>query len=180
MIRKGFGHLISKLITLGDFVCLNVAFLLLLYFYPDTFTDALSRRIVCLLLNLSYLPIAFFFRYVHNMRIVCIDRLLLIASESVFFSFLVFSACMACVKVYIDSTRLLLLFAFGGCYRTGYFDIFAVADIISNVSLSSVQVRRGFLCIMSCNPMQDMVSASWAFSIMICLLRNLFRNLGVI
>ena len=115
MIRKGFGHLISKLITLGDFVCLNVAFLLLLYFYPDTFTDALSRRIVCLLLNLSYLPIAFFFRYVHNMRIVCIDRLLLIASESVFFSFLVFSACMACVKVYIDSTRLLLLFAFFFC-----------------------------------------------------------------
>ena len=115
MIRKGFGHLISKLITLGDFVCLNVAFLFLLYFYPDTFTDALSRRIVCLLLNLSYLPIAFFFRYVHNMRIVCIDRLLLIASESVFFSFLVFSACMACVKVYIDSTRLLLLFAFFFC-----------------------------------------------------------------
>lgn len=87
MIRKGFGHLISKLITLGDFVCLNVAFLFLLYFYPDTFTDALSRRIVCLLLNLSYLPIAFFFRYVHNMRIVCIDRLLLIASESVFSPF---------------------------------------------------------------------------------------------
>ena len=30
MVRKGYGHLISKIITLGDFVCLNVAFLFLL------------------------------------------------------------------------------------------------------------------------------------------------------
>ena len=35
MIRKGYGHLISKIITLGDFVCLNVAFLFLLMLFPE-------------------------------------------------------------------------------------------------------------------------------------------------
>ena len=116
MIRKGYGHLISKIITLGDFVCLNVAFLFLLMLFPEMLPDGDSRKLVCLLLNLSYLPIAFFFRYVHNMRIVYVDRLLLIASESVFFEFLLFLACMACVKVDVDSMGLLLLFLFFFCF----------------------------------------------------------------
>ena len=112
MIRKGYGHLISKIITLGDFVCLNVAFLFFLLLLPDALSDAGQRRIVCLLLNLSYVPVAFFFRHVHNMRIVYIDRLLLIASKSVFFGFLAFSACLACTKINIGSVGLLVLFLF--------------------------------------------------------------------
>lgn len=116
MIRKGYGHLISKIITLGDFVCLNVAFLFLLFLFPEMLPNAESRKLVCLLLNLSYLPVAFFFRYVHNMRIVYVDRLLLIASESVFFGFLIFLACMACVKVDLDSIGLLFLFLFFFCF----------------------------------------------------------------
>ena len=54
MIRKGFGHLISKLITLGDFVCLNVAFLFLLYFYYMEFYYRVLL-IIFLYLYLSYL-----------------------------------------------------------------------------------------------------------------------------
>lgn len=115
MIRKGYGHLISKIITLGDFVCLNVAFLFFLIISPEALPEAEQRKVACLLLNLSYLPVAFFFRYVHNMRIVYIDRLLLVASESVFFGFLVFSACITYVKIDIGSMGLLILFSLFFC-----------------------------------------------------------------
>lgn len=136
MVRKGYGHLISKIITLGDFVCLNVAFLFLLILFPEMLPDGDSRKLVCLLLNLSYLPIAFFFRYVHNMRIVYVDRLLLIASESVFFGFLLFLACMACVKVDVDSMGLLLLFLFFFCFLNLWW-------LLSNRLLRYIR-RRGY------------------------------------
>lgn len=136
MIRKGYGHLISKIITLGDFVCLNVAFLFFLLLLPDTLSDAGQRRIVCLLLNLSYVPVAFFFRHVHNMRIVYIDRLLLIASESVFFGFLAFSACLACTKITIGSGGLLVLFLF-------FFLLLNLWWLVSNRILRYIR-RRGY------------------------------------
>ena len=136
MIRKGYGHLISKIITLGDFVCLNVAFLFFLLLLPDALSDAGQRRIVCLLLNLSYVPVAFFFRHVHNMRIVYIDRLLLIASESVFFGFLAFSACLACTKINIGSVGLLVLFLF-------FFLLLNLWWLVSNRILRYIR-RRGY------------------------------------
>lgn len=120
----------------GDFVCLNLAYLLLFFFWNEALPDERSWKWVGLLLNLSYLPVSFFFRDIHNNRIVYIDRLLLVATESVFFSFLLFLALSAFVQVSLSSKFLLLLYAI-------FFFSLNIWWVISNRILKFIR-RKGY------------------------------------
>lgn len=70
------GRLIKWIIVLGDFICINISFLLSYLILPVEVVSSFDWRIGLLLLNTSYVPVFYAFGEVYNERITHIDLLL--------------------------------------------------------------------------------------------------------
>ena len=116
MIRNnnggGYGYLIRILITVIDFLCINMAFFLIWFIFPDSSQDFCSK-IIWLLLNISYLPVAYIFSNIHNNRMIHIDWVLAVALRSVAVYFVIFLSLLTFLKVGDDILPITLLRYFG-------------------------------------------------------------------
>ena len=116
MIRNnnggGYGYLIRVLITVIDFLCINMAFFLIWFIFPDSSQDFCSK-IIWLLLNISYLPVAYIFSNIHNNRMIHIDWVLVVALRSVAVYFVIFLSLLTFLKVGDDILPITLLRYFG-------------------------------------------------------------------
>ncbi|MBE6298902.1 MAG: undecaprenyl-phosphate glucose phosphotransferase [Bacteroidales bacterium] len=72
----GKGRLIRWIIVLGDFICINLSFLLSYLILPEVVISSFDWRIGWILLNVSYMPVVYAFSDVYNERITHIDLLL--------------------------------------------------------------------------------------------------------
>ena len=116
MIRNnnggGYGYLIRIFITVIDFLCINMAFFLIWFIFPDSSQDFCSK-IIWLLLNISYLPVAYIFSNIHNNRMIHIDWVLVVALRSVAVYFVIFLSLLTFFKVGDDILPITLLRYFG-------------------------------------------------------------------
>ncbi len=78
--RPRFGKYLQGLLTLGDFLVLNMAYIItvMLCYRGNEF----SSQLVWLLVNVSFIPSAYFFSNTHNLRILFADRVVLNAFKS--------------------------------------------------------------------------------------------------
>ena len=72
----GKGRLIRWIIVLGDFICINLSFLLSYLILPEEVISSFDWRIGWILLNVSYMLVVYAFSEVYNERITHIDLLL--------------------------------------------------------------------------------------------------------
>lgn len=80
--RVGFGKYIRFALTLGDFVVLNLSFLITLWLLPEAYRAPFFNKWVWLLTNLAFVPSAVFFSGIHNDRILYADRVVINALQS--------------------------------------------------------------------------------------------------
>lgn len=81
-MKKGrYGKYIHKVLTLFDFVILNIVFLIVMCINPGI--PALHLRLVWLLLNVAYLPVARWLGKVHKERSIQMDKVLRCALQAV-------------------------------------------------------------------------------------------------
>lgn len=74
-IRKGkYGRYLHRILAVGDYVILNMVFLVILALYPGI--SALHSRLIILLLNVAYLPVARWLTATHRERALQMDRLI--------------------------------------------------------------------------------------------------------
>lgn len=74
MKRRTYGQYIAYALTLGDFVVINAVFYLVSLCNPNV--EELHSRLVWLLLNVAYLPVARLFSGTHKIRAVQMDRIM--------------------------------------------------------------------------------------------------------
>ena len=81
MATKGrYGRYLRILVVLGDFICINLAYLLSCRIF--NFDDGFYNPTICSLINIAYLPIAFVFSQIHNQRIVYANHTVKTALEA--------------------------------------------------------------------------------------------------
>lgn len=78
--RVRFGKYIRVALTFGDFIVLNLAFILACWLLPEG-GDILTKR-MWLIVNIAFAPSAYFFSGIHNDRIIYADRVVLNALQS--------------------------------------------------------------------------------------------------
>ena len=78
--RGKYGKYLRSLIVAGDYVCINVAYLVacaIFNFYPDFF-----NYLVWAFINISYIPVSSIFSDTHNQRIIYANHIVFKALES--------------------------------------------------------------------------------------------------
>lgn len=105
--RGRYGRYINNLLTLSDFVVVNAIFLLVVVLNPDAWHNHV--RLVGVLVNVAYLPAAWFLRDIRNVRTIHMDYVILNAIKGVgvhalfFFSLLFFlQVAKASWKAYVE------------------------------------------------------------------------------
>lgn len=116
MQKRGRGHLIKGIVTIGDFICINFVFLLSYLVFSPELTESFNQKIVWLILNISYIPVNIMFGEVHNERVVYIDELLLKTSKSVLLFFLIFLSLAMFLQ--LELSKKVLAFYFLGLFAT--------------------------------------------------------------
>ena len=76
MGQKRKGRFIKWIMILGDFICINISFLLSYLVLPTVVISSFDWRIGWIMLNVAYVPVAYIFGEVYNERITYIDLLL--------------------------------------------------------------------------------------------------------
>lgn len=108
----GYGYLIRLFITIGDILCLNMAYMLVWMLFPQWTQDFYSK-IVWMLLNVSYWPVVYFFGDIHNNRMAHIDWVLVVALRSVVVYALISLSALIFLKEGDDTPSGILLIYFG-------------------------------------------------------------------
>ena len=78
--RGKYGKYLRSLIVAGDYICINVAYLIacaIFNFYPDFY-----NYLVWAFINLSYIPVSSIFSDTHNQRIIYANHIVFKALES--------------------------------------------------------------------------------------------------
>ena len=133
--RVRFGKYIRFALTFGDFVVLNLAFLISLWILPAG--TVFASKWVWLIANLAFIPSAMFFSGIHNDRIIYADRVVLNALQS---SLLFLGVFLALLYLFdIPEIGLLTTFVFG----TTLFLFLAVWWLLSRRILKRFR-RMGF------------------------------------
>lgn len=110
MGKRRKGQFIRTIVTAGDFICINMVFLLSCLFLPPDLTDSFNRKIVWFVLNIAYIPVSIMFRDVHNNRVTYIDELLLTTTRSVLLYFLIFLSLSMFLQFEIKTKTLAIFF----------------------------------------------------------------------
>ena len=75
MDSKGrYGSFILKILTIFDFVILNLVYLFIIFNVADI--GEFKNKITWLLINISYVPVIYFYSEVHTKRILFVDKVL--------------------------------------------------------------------------------------------------------
>lgn len=93
MASKGrYGKYLRSLIVVGDFLCINFAYLLaslVFEFNPDFY-----NHLIWALLNVAYIPVSTLFSQIHNQRIVYANHVVITALQSTLFHAVIFVALL--------------------------------------------------------------------------------------
>lgn len=116
MSKRRKGQLIKVIVTVGDFICINMVYILACLLLPHDLIDSFNRKIVWFVLNIAYIPINIMFRDVHNNRVTYIDELLLTTTKSVLLYFLIFLSLSMFLQFEIKAKTLAIFFV--GLYAT--------------------------------------------------------------
>lgn len=116
MGKKNKGQFINIIITAGDFICINLVFLLSHFFLSPDLTGPFNQKIVWFTLNVAYIPVNIMFSNVHNNRVTYIDELLLTTTKSIFLYFLIFLSLSMFLQFEIKTKTFVLYFT--GLYIT--------------------------------------------------------------
>ena len=90
--RGKYGKYLRSLIVMGDYICINVAYLIacaIFNFYPDFF-----NYLVWFYINISYIPVLALFSETHNQRIIYANHIVFKALESTISHAVVFVALL--------------------------------------------------------------------------------------
>ncbi|MCP9611015.1 undecaprenyl-phosphate glucose phosphotransferase [Coprobacter tertius] len=107
-----YGYLLQTIIVIVDFLCLNLAFFLVYLFSDANEGFVIHGKIVWLLLNFSYVPVAFVFSHFHNERIIYADRVFIKALMSIGLHALIFGILILFLQVEDVSNKTILLYFF--------------------------------------------------------------------
>lgn len=116
MSKRRKGQLIKVIVTVGDFICINMVYILACLLLPHDLIDSFNRKIVWFVLNIAYIPVNIMFRDVHNNRVTYIDELLLTTTKSVLLYFLIFLSLSMFLQFEIKAKTLAIFFV--GLYAT--------------------------------------------------------------
>ncbi|MEG1999401.1 MAG: undecaprenyl-phosphate glucose phosphotransferase, partial [Bacteroidales bacterium] len=116
MPKRWNGHLIKRIVTIGDFICINIVFSLSYLIFSPELTASFNQKIVWLILNISYIPVNLMFGEIHNERVVYIDELLIKTTKSVLLYFLIFLSLAMFLQ--LELSKKVLAFYFLGLFAT--------------------------------------------------------------
>lgn len=109
MFQRGkYGKLINSLFTAVDFVVLNAIFLAVGFIYPGV--AELHQRMTWLLLNVAYIPVAWWVTDAHNVRSLQMEAVMRITVIAVMFHTLLFVTLLYLMQVDGLTARVLLVF----------------------------------------------------------------------
>lgn len=110
MGKRKKGQFIKVIVTAGDFICINLVYLLACIFLSPDLIGSFNQKIVWFILNIAYIPTNIMFRDVHNNRVTYIDELLLTTTKSVLLYFLIFLSLSMFLQFDIRTKTLILFF----------------------------------------------------------------------
>lgn len=113
MATKGrYGKYLRSLIVIGDFICINFAYLLACL--VCNFDGHLYNHLVWAFINVAYIPVSAFFSQIHNQRIVYANHVVITALQSTLFHAVIFTALLFfIVKIeQVKIEHLLILYLF--------------------------------------------------------------------
>lgn len=90
--RGKYGKYLRSLIVIGDYVCINIAYLIVCAIF--NFNPDLYNYLVCFFINLAYIPVLSLFSQIHNQRIVYANDVVISALESTISHAIVFVALL--------------------------------------------------------------------------------------
>ncbi len=107
-----YGKYLRSLIVLGDFLCINFAFLLVCLIC--NFKTEFCSHITWTLINVAYIPVSTLFSQIHNQRIVYANHVVITALQSTLLHAVIFVALLFFLNSInnIDNMHILLLYAF--------------------------------------------------------------------
>ena len=116
--RIGYGYLINTIAIVGEFLIINILFLIMMYFFQNYLDEKilLHKRVIWMILNFSYLPTLFLnYQKFHEVRIFKPGQILGGAFFVSILHLLLFSSILTFLKVN-DLSRLFILLQCGIYY----------------------------------------------------------------
>ncbi len=93
MATKGrYGKYLRSVIVLGDFLCINAAYLLACHVCD--FNDTFYNHLIWALVNIAYIPVSTLFSRIHNQRIVYANHVVMTALQSTLSHAIIFVALL--------------------------------------------------------------------------------------
>lgn len=98
--QKGkYGNYLRTVITLMDFVVINLLFWVTTLLNPEIAASSYSLRQIWLLLNISYFPVMYWFVRIHNLRTIYMNHVVLSAIQAVGIHALFFLSMLAFLSI---------------------------------------------------------------------------------
>ena len=116
--RIGYGYLINTIAIVGEFLIINILFLIMMYFFQNYLDEKilLHKRVIWMILNFSYLPTLFLnYQKFHEVRIFKPGQILGGAFFVSILHLLLFSSILTFLKVN-DLSRLFIILQCGIYY----------------------------------------------------------------
>lgn len=107
--QRGYGRFLSAIVISCDLALINIIFLTILLMCPETAHGG-GVRMMFLLLNVSYIPSALIFTRQRLSRSIHMDRLLIMAIQSVLLQSLIFFAVSTLCYLIIPASFMLYVF----------------------------------------------------------------------
>jgi putative colanic acid biosynthesis UDP-glucose lipid carrier transferase len=111
--RGHYGRYIHTLLTIVDFMVVNVVFVLLCMLYPEIVESHL--RIKWLIVNLAYFPVVFWFSHARDQRTIHMDRVVSCALQTVGIHALFFLSILTFLDINDISIRAIIAFYIALC-----------------------------------------------------------------
>lgn len=93
MASKGrYGKYLRSLIVVGDFICINTAYLLACIICD--FNDLFYNNLLWALVNVAYIPVSTLYSSIHNQRIIYANHIVMTALQSTIFHATIFVALL--------------------------------------------------------------------------------------
>ncbi|MBQ8565551.1 MAG: undecaprenyl-phosphate glucose phosphotransferase [Bacteroidaceae bacterium] len=113
MTTKGrYGKYLRSLIVLGDFLCINFAYILACLVF--NFDEYFYNHLIWAIINVAYIPVSAFYSQIHNQRIVYANHVVITALQSTLFHAIIFVALLFFINDFdrVTTAHIFVLYAF--------------------------------------------------------------------
>ncbi len=113
MTTKGrYGKYLRSLIVLGDFLCINFAYILACLVF--NFDEYFYNHLIWAFINVAYIPVSAFYSQIHNQRIVYANHVVITALQSTLFHAIIFVALLFFINDFdrVTTAHIFVLYAF--------------------------------------------------------------------